>query len=426
MELILFTNKILWQWILPCLLTITAVICCFRLHGEPLRHFGGLLRDTYGSIMRRNTSADQRRIFASALAATMGTGNLVGTALALIAGGAGAVFWMWVSAALGIFLVYAENRLAGKFRGGTLGYLRHGLHSPLAAALFAFFCTVSALGMGTAVQSNTIAETCTQFGISPTVSGILLTLLLAVILIGGKQRIGNAAVCIMPLICGGYLLGCLLLIAKHAALLPNAFAEILSGAFGFRAVGGGITASVFLQSMTVGIRRGIFSNEAGLGSSAMFHSDGEAQTQEKWAAAEVFADTVVCCTATALAILTVPDLHIEQYTNGSLLLTDAFFSGFGGAAGVFVACAMILFAFATMLGWFSCGCASAEYLFGKGSKPFYTACCLVAAFAGAHGNPAWLWAFCDLCNGCMALPNLYALLLLRPTESPRQLKKLPH
>lgn len=415
--MIQFINGILWQRLLPCLLTAAALLCGFRMRGEPVRHFGGVLRDTYGSILKRGVSGGQRRIFASALAATMGTGNLVGTALALITGGAGAIFWMWISALLGMILVYAENRLAEKYRkdgiSGTISVLRFGLRSKSLSGLFAVFCTVSALGMGNAVQSNTIAETCLQYGIPQPVCGAVIAVLFAFILTGGKKRVENAALCLMPLICCVYLFGCIVLIAKHAAMLPNAFTDIFREAFGFRAAGGGFAASVMLQSLSVGIRRGIFSNEAGLGSSAMLHADGS-NAQEKWAAAEVFADTVICCTATALAILTVPGLEISSFQNGTALLHAAFFSGLGDVAGGFLSASMVLFAFATMIGWFPCGMASVSYLFGERIRPLYLCCCIAAAFSGALGNPAWIWTFCDLCNGCMAIPNLTALLILHP------------
>ena len=413
-------NIFLWQWILPCLLTVAAAVCWIRLRGEPLRHFGRLLRETYGTVLRRSTSSDQKRIFASALAATMGTGNLVGTALALITGGAGAVFWMWISALLGMVLVFAENKLAGYYqRGkirGTIAYLRYGLRSKPLALLFAGLCTVSALGMGTAVQSSTIAEACSTYGIPRVFTGALTAALFAVILSGGKKRIGQTAVCIMPLICGGYLLGCFWLIGKHASNLPNVFSAIFREAFGFRAVGGGFSAAVLMHSLSVGLRRGIFSNEAGLGSSPMLHADG-GSAQEQWAAAEVFADTAICCTATALAILTVPALDRTQFTNGTALLTAAFSAGLGQCAGLFVSGATVLFAFATMIGWFPCGLASAGYVFGERSKPVFMMCCILAAFSGALGSPEWIWTFCDLCNGCMALPNLAALLLLHPKQS---------
>ena len=413
-------NLFLWQWILPCLLTAAAVICGIRLRGEPLRHFGRLLRGTYGTVFRRSTAPEQKQIFASALAATMGTGNLVGTALALITGGAGAVFWMWISALLGMVLVCAENRLAAKYRrgtfSGTLAYLRYGLRSKPLALLFAGFCTVSALGMGTAVQSSTIAEACSTYGIPRAITGALTAALFAVILLGGRERIGKTAVCIMPLICGGYLLGCFLLIAKHAAYLPAALSAVFREAFGLRAIGGGFSAAVLMQSVSVGLRRGIFSNEAGLGSSAMLHADG-GSAQEQWAAAEVFADTVICCTATALAILTVPALDRSQFTNGTALLTAAFSAGLGQYAGLFVSGATVMFAFATMIGWFPCGLTSAGYLFGERIRPFFAMGCILSAFGGALGSPDWIWTLCDLCNGCMALPNLAALLLLHPKQS---------
>lgn len=419
MRCLTILNEVIWQWVLPVLLTVTALLYLVRLRGRPLRGLGGILRGTYGSLLRRDKR--QHGIFAAALAATMGTGNLVGTALALMTGGAGAVFWMWVSALLGMVLVYAENLLGARFRCGSIGgafaYLRYGTGKRLPAVIFAVCCTGAALGMGNIVQSSAIAQTARCYGISAPLCGLMTALLLGVILIGGSERVRGAAGLLMPLLCGCYLLGCVRLLICHAEMLPSAFLRIFREAFGFRAVGGGVSAAVLMRSMRVGLQRGIFSNEAGLGSSSLLHLDGTGgeTAQSKWAVAEVFADTILCCTATALVILTAPECDIANAADASSLLLTAFSSGLGRLAGGFLAVCMILLAFATMVGWFPCGAAAVRYLTNGRGEHIYLAAYLLTAFAGALSSPEWLWALCDCCNGCMALPNLWGMLYLLPS-----------
>lgn len=417
-------NLILWQWLLPVLLTAAALICGVQLGGKPLRRLPSVLRETYGSILRRGCSRKQRRIFASALAATMGTGNLVGTALAVMTGGAGALFWMWISALLGMVLVFAENLLGIRFRqkaadgtvtGGALGYLRYGLSSRIPAAFFAFCCMIAALGMGNLVQSSTISQTVQKYDISAPLCGIVTAVMIAVILCGGTARIGTASAWLMPLLCGLYLAGCGILLILHCRAIPAVLLRIFREAFGIRAAGCGISAGVFLHSMCIGLRRGVFSNEAGLGSSALLHMETDSddpEMQGKWAAAEVFADTLICCTATALVILTAPHAPYLNMGDTAGLLLHAFTSGLGRYAGGFLVVCMVLFAFATMIGWYPCGAACCRYLFGHSAEGVFLCCYVVAAFAGTLGSPEWIWAFCDCCNGMMALPNLYGILRL--------------
>lgn len=414
MRLLTAWNSLLWQWVLPVLLTVTAIVCGIRQRCYPVRGLSGVLRRTYGSLLSRNADREQRQIFASALAATMGTGNLVGTALAVMTGGAGAVFWMWVSALFGMVLVYAENALAAKYRGsglsGTAAYLRNGLNSRFCPAVFSFCCMLTALGMGDLAQSSTIAQTAHSFGVPLPAAGLVAAGLLCAVVCGGGRRTGRVAVILMPLLCGGYLLGCIVLIGLHVRALPGALRQIIRGAFGFRPAGCGISAAVFLSSVRTGFCRGIFSNEAGLGSSALLHSGAaDASKQGEWAAAEVFADTLVSCTATALVILTSPASAAEDAAG---LLLSAFSAGLGRFAGIYLGICMMLLAFATMLGWYRCGEMSACTLFGRRTAPVFKAVYLLAAFAGALGEPAWIWTFCDCMNGMTALPNLYALLRL--------------
>ena len=427
MQWLTTTNRLLWEWLLPVLLTAAAIVCGVRQRGRPVRGFTRLLRNTYGSLLRRGADADtrqQRRVFAAALAATMGTGNLTGTALALMQGGAGALLWMWVSALLGMFLVYAENRLGMRYGGGTVGYLRHGLGSRHLAAIFALLCAISALGMGCMVQSNTAAQTLAVYGIPVTWSGLLTAAVLLLVLTGGARRVQYAAAWLMPVLCGAYLLICAVILLLHLREIPPLLKRILLEAMGIRAAGQGISAAAMLAALSTGLRRGIFSNEAGLGSSAMLHSDApfrDAEMQGQWAAAEVFADTVICCTATALVLLLAPVPPAGEAT-GWLIM--AFRGLLGNAAGGFLAGCTVLLAFGTMLGWYPCGAACMRYLFGNhGDAPFLTLYVL-CAFAAAHGNPAWVWALCDLCNGLMSLPNLYALLRLRETVYPEKKRRI--
>ena len=421
-------TQLLWGRILPVLLILTAFVCLVRLRGRPVRGLHTVLRDTYGSLLRK-PDAEQRRIFASALAATMGTGNLAGTALALKAGGPGAIFWMWISALLGIELVCAENLLSDRYRsenrngtvtGGALGYLRAGFRSRLPVTVFAVCCVLASLGMGNLIQSSTLAQSAASLGIPLPAAGILTAALLGILLLGGISRVRRFADRLMPLLCGLYLLGCTVHLCRHAAALPAAFSRILREAFGFRAAGGGFTAALLLRSLPEGLKRGIFSNEAGLGSSGLLHMDAKSGAQWKWAAAEVFADTVICCTMTALVILTAPGLSLRD-TAPSALLLSAFSSGLGRAAAGFLALSMMLFAFATIIGWYPCGLTAFRFLFGSSADSIYMMLCIIAAFAGALGEPALLWSFCDLCNGCMALPNLLGLLRLRREIRPENL-----
>ncbi|MCR5305940.1 MAG: amino acid carrier protein [Oscillospiraceae bacterium] len=414
-------SQLLWQWILPPLLGVTALCWAVRLHGRPVIGFGKILLRIGKTLFCRGASRKQKQVFASALAATMGTGNLVGAALAVMTGGAGAIFWMWVSALLGMVLVYAENLLGyrfrrmmpdGTFRGGALALLHDGLGQRIPAVLFAGCCVVAGLGMGNMTQSGTIAGTAEVFGISRTAAGITTALLLLLLLSGrGSRAVGFLSV-LMPLLCAFYCFGCLILLIGHADAIPAAFSRIMREAIGIRSAARGFSASVLLRGMSVGLRRGIFSNEAGLGTSGMLHTETEISDglhPADWAAVEVFADTVICCTATALVVLTAPSCP-EQ--DPSSVLLAAFRTGLGTFAEYFLAISLVLFALATAIGWFPCGAAAFRYLFGSGSEKYYLAMWVLIGFAGALSRPDAVWAFSDCCNAFMALPNLYAMIRL--------------
>lgn len=425
MHLLHTLNNGLWQWVLPFLLPTAAVFCGIATRMAPLRHFGCLLKETYGTLFGKATHTkgpSQRQIFATALAATMGTGNLVGTAAAVSVGGAGALFWMWLSAPIGMLLVYSENLLGIRFRDknvcGTPAYLKNGVGSALLAGIFSLCCVGASLGMGNMAQTNAMASALQGIGVPPSVSGGVTALLLVGILTGGSRRIGRITEGLMPLLCGGYLLCCLWLILRRAEALPGALLQMLREAFGLRAMGSGLGISAMLHAMSIGIRRGVFSNEAGLGSSAMLHCEAQDTTghqQGQWAAAEVFADTAICCTATGLVLLTAPQGVIAYGSqDGAALLLAAFGAGFGSWAVWLLAICIALLAFATLIGWYGCGKTAFCYLFGQKNGAVYGMMYITAAFCGALGRVEWIWLLCDFCNGCMALPNLAGLYLLLP------------
>jgi AGCS family alanine or glycine:cation symporter len=312
----------------------------------------------------------------------------------------------------------------GTVTGGPAAVLRCGLHNRFAAGCFSVCCVAAALGMGNLAQSSTIAQTALSFGIPLPCTALLTALLLAGILRGGRNRIGAITEWLMPLLCCGYLLGCGIIICLQIRALPNVLVNVFREAFGFRSAGAGFCAYLLLQNIRTGFCRGIFSNEAGLGSSPLLHLDApasQAAKQGEWAAAEVFADTMVSCTATALVILTAP-VSAERSSNASALLLQAFSTGLGSAAHGFLGICMILLAFATMLGWYKCGLTACRDLIGKHASSVFPFCYLLAAFAGALGNPAWVWTLCDCTNGMMALPNLYALLRLGGLQEAEQKK----
>lgn len=422
MNLLELLHQMLWQWCLPVFLLLTAVVCAVRMRGRPLCGLWGIFRHTIGGLFSRSDSSNalsQRQIFSTALAATMGTGNLVGTAAALAVGGPGAIVWMWVSACLGMVLVYAENRLSARYArnglGGALAYLRYGLQSPCLTGFFAVCCIGAGLGMGNLAQTNTISSAAYALGLPKPLTAILLAVLAFVILHGGTKRIGRLTEWLMPLLCGSYFLCCLYLLCKQRSRLPDALTAMLQGACGLDAVCGGFSGTLLLQALRTGFCRGIFSNEAGLGTSSLLHMESSTpHRQGDWAVTEVFVDTLLCCTATALVLLTADISLPNPSFDGTELWLSAFTKGLGTQAKPLLAGCMICFAFATLIGWYPCGLAAMRYLGGKRCEALYLSAYVLAAFAGALSDSAAIWLLCDIANGCMALPNLTALILRSP------------
>lgn len=381
-------------------------------------------------------SISQFQSLCTALAATIGTGNIAGVATAIALGGPGAVFWMWLSAFLGMMTNYAENTLGIKYRyrnergdwvGGAMIYIERGLHCKWLAVIFSVFCFLASFGIGNMTQANSIASGLSDsFGVPTYITAAVVMFFVALVIVGGIKRIASVTEKIVPFMAVFYILGGLVVILMHADKVPGAFAMIFTEAFNFKAAGGGVLGYGIATAMKRGISRGVFSNEAGLGSSVMVHSASDVEEpviQGMWGVFEVFADTIVVCTITCLTILTSGVYNMEGYltaiaeggenavVSGTTLTANAFATviPYGDR---FVAIAIMMFAFSTILGWSYYGERAVEYLFGiQGILP-YKIVFVIVIFFGCTGSLSLVWDIADTLNGFMSVPNLIAVSLL--------------
>ena len=430
-----------WVWGVPTLVLILSVgiylslrtgFCQLRLLPAGLKAFFGRLSG--GEEAGERVSSFQA--LCTALAATVGTGNLAGVAGAMALGGPGAIFWMWLCGILGMVIKFAEATLALHFRvkneagewvGGPMYLIRLGLPKawhPLAGA-YALFGVIAAFGVGNATQINTVisalSDTATAFGWplplwGKLAIGCMLAMLVGLLLLGGARRIGRAAELLVPFAAGGYLLlGCVVLIARWQAI-PAAFSAIFRGAFTPGAVTGGAIGSM-LTVLRTGVSRGVFTNEAGMGTASIAHASADVShpvRQGMMGIVEVFLDTIVICTMTALVIL-LSGVSIPYGVDAGVQLTNAAFSAvLGNWIGVVITLALCLFAVATVLGWGLYGLRCAQYLFGsKAGRNFaYLQIFTVATAAVIRSDAVWLLA--EIVGGLMAIPNLCALGVLTP------------
>ena len=402
------------------------------------------IRTTIGRMFRKRDASDGAltpfQAVCTALAATVGTGNIAGVAGAIAIGGPGAVFWMWISAILGMCTKYAEVTLAVHFRetnsngelvGGPMYYIKNGLAKRwhFLAYLFAAFGVLTVFGTGNATQVNTITTAVNSallnfhiidesaVSVSNLIQGIFIAVLVALILLGGIKRIGKVTEKLVPFMALFYIILAIGVILLNLNVLPSVFASIFQGAFQPSAVTGGLVGSMFM-SIKKGVSRGIFSNEAGLGTGSIAHACSDTKKPVKqgmFGIFEVFTDTIVICTLTALVILCsrVPIAYGEAA--GAELTILGFTSTYGNWVSIFTAAAMCCFAFSTILGWGLYGARCIEFLFsGKASRPFMVAYSLVSIL-GATANLGLMWSIAETFNGLMAIPNLTALFLLSGT-----------
>ena len=362
---------------------------------------------------------------ATALASTIGTGSIAGVAAALTLGGPGAVFWMWVSALLGMMTSWGEKLLAveyqrrdpdGSLRGGPMYYLRDGLNSPLLAACFCLACVPATLTGGGLVQSSSIAASLeSAFSLPRPAAGAVTALLAGLVMAGGMGRVAAVSSALVPVMAALYLGGGGLVLLYNWQKIPEALGLILSCALSPRAALGGGAGWTAAAALRHGVARGVFTNEAGMGTSAIAH--GAARTasppaQGMWGIFEVFVSTLLVCTVTALAILV--SGAWDGSTTGAPLTAAAFASVLGRAGEGIVALSLLLFAFSSILGWSCYGQQCLEYLSSGRLTPLYRAAMLLAVLAGAVWQTQGVWQLVDLCTALMALPNLTALLLLAP------------
>ena len=433
-RIIAYTNDIVWG--APALVLILGVglYLTVRLRAVQVFLFPEAFRLFVKQLLPGKGNASFRAL-CTALAATVGTGNLVGVAGAICLGGPGAVFWMWVCGLLGMVTKYAEALLAVRWRvktdtgfaGGPMYIIREALPRKfhVLAFLYAAFGLLASFGVGNATQINAaltgIRQACRSFGaeLSP-LSNLLITGSLAgiigALLFGGAKAIGKAAEGLIPFAATGYILLCLGVLCIHWRELPDAFLMIFRGAFSPKAVTGGLIGSTF-RTLRVGCSRGVFTNEAGMGTASIAHAEADGvhpARQGLMGIMEVFLDTMVICTMTALVIL-VSGVAIPYGTDAGGELTVRAFSGvYGSGAAAVLAGACVLFAVATVLGWGLYGARCGEFLFGSGFWPYFAALQILAVFAGSFLETGFLWQLSEAVNGLMAIPNLITLALLAP------------
>lgn len=363
----------------------------------------------------------------TSLSATIGTGNIAGVATAIFLGGPGAVFWMWMTALVGMATKFSEAVLAvryrevdarGRYVGGPMYYIRNGLGEGWTwlAVLFAGFAGIAGFGIGNMVQANSVAQALeTTFSVPAWITGVILVVLVGGVLVGGIHRIGAVADKLVPLMAVGYVLACLVVVLMNVQAIPNTLALIFEHAFTPVAATGGFAGAAVWAAMRFGVARGIFSNEAGLGSAPIAHAAAQTKgpvSQGLVAMLGTFIDTLVLCTFTALAILTTGVWTSGE--TGAALTTAAFESALPGVGSYIVAVSLSVFAFTTMLGWSYYCERSLQYLFGVRIIMPFRAVWSFAALVGATLKLGFVWLLADTLNALMAIPNLIALALLSP------------
>lgn len=419
------------------LLIAAGVFLTVRTGFFQFRKFGPVMKNTIGGVFDKklhdkNEGVSPFQAVTTALAGTIGTGSIAGLATALVLGGPGAVFWMWMSALVGMVTKYSEIVLSLKYRekgedgnwlGGPMYYIKNGLGVKWLAVLFAIFAMIACIGTGNATQSNSISGVLdSNFGIAPVITGIVLTVLVGAVIIGGVKRIATVNEKLVPVMAVFFILCSIVVLFINAKNIPAAFGIIFKEAFNFKAAFGGVAGYGILSAMRYGIGRGVFSNEAGLGSAPIAHSASSAKDpvdQGMWGVFEVFITTIIICTMSALAILT-SDVYISAFNagatpsvSGAALSSAAFNEAIPYVGGIGISFATVFFALSTILGWAYYGEVCAGYIFKNHRKiavTVYRIVYVAFVFIGAVAEINVVWLVADCFNALMALPNLIALI----------------
>lgn len=430
-NIVLTIQHYLADYILIFMLLGGGIWFTVRLGFIQVRHLGTGLKQTFGGLFSKKgeAGADGMSSFqalATAIAAQVGTGNIAGAATALAIGGPGAIFWMWIAAFLGMATIFAEAIMAQKYRqvgkdgvitGGPVYYIRaafSGNFGKFLAALFSVLL-IFALGfMGNAVQSNSIAAAFhTAFGVPQPVMGIIVAIIALFVFMGGMKRIAKVTEFIVPIMAALYILGSLIVILYNFRNIPYAFYSIVVGAFNPSAVSGGAVGATIMLALTKGVARGLFSNEAGMGSTPHAHAVAKVNhpvEQGFMAMAGVFIDTFIVLTMTALVIVTTKS--IPSGKTGAELSQYAFSTLYGKGGDIFIAICMLFFAFSTIIGWYFFGEANIKYLFGPKAVKIYAVLVAVCVVLGSLAQVDLVWNMADCFNSMMVIPNIIGLFAL--------------
>ncbi|MBQ2100142.1 MAG: alanine:cation symporter family protein [Lachnospiraceae bacterium] len=453
-------NDFIWVKIGLYLLIGTGVLMTVLLGFFQVTHIGHWMKKTIGGVFEKGShnkkehgSVSQFQALCTALAATIGTGNIAGVAAAIVKGGPGAVFWMWVAAFFGMMTNFSENVLGiyyrrknseGEWSGGAMYYLQDGLGKlrgckwvgKILAILFSIFAILASFGIGNMGQINKIVlnmesaffsgvKDVKLFGNISLVAffiGVILMIVAAFIILGGLKRIAAVAERVVPFMAILYIIGAIIVFFMHIDKVGAMFSAIFRFAFGVKAIEGAVVGIAVKEVITQGCKRGVFSNEAGLGSSVMVHSNSNVKEPVKqglWGIFEVFADTFVVCTMTAIVVLSSGMIDLSTGlaaagTDDATLVAQAFGNVFGRPGEWFVAIAMLLFAFTTVLGWSHYGSKAVEYLFGTKGIKVYKVIFVLMIVSGAVMTSSLAWDISDTFNGFMMVPNLIGVVVLSP------------
>ena len=427
-------DNIVWGIPMIVLMIGTGIYLTILTKGSMFTKFNIMMRYTAKTLFQKVDKADLEegaitpfQAVCTALAATVGTGNIVGVAVAIATGGPGAVFWLWVSALIGMVIKYCEVTLSQAYRttndkgeivGGPMYYIDKGMGKKWLALLFAFFGGMASFGIGASVQANALAGGLNAtFGLDLRIIGVVVALMGALIFIGGIKRIANVTEFLVPFMSILYIGGSLIALAVNVTEIPAAFALIFHDTFTGSAAVGGFAGATVMYACRIGIARGVFTHEAGMGSAPIAHASAyndHPARQGLWGAMEVFFDSIVMCTITALVILTSGLWTDAAYVNDGRAMSATAFENAFPFGQYIVTIGLVLFAFATIVAWYYYGEKCVEYLF-KGNKVvlrIYQVLYTIMVYVGCVASLDAVWEFADLFNGLMAVPNLIALIAL--------------
>ena len=424
-QIIKAIDGVVWGPIMLTFLIGVGLYLSIRMGFFQFRRFGYTMKNTLFSMFDKKqhqkdaSGVSPFQAMATAMAGTIGTGSIAGLATAIVSGGPGAIFWMWVSALLGMVTKFSEIVLSIKFReknekgewvGGPMYYIQNGLKQKWLAVLFAIFAMCACLGTGNATQSNSIAMAIeSNFHVPMWITGIVLTVIAAAVILGGMRRIASVNEKLVPVMAVFYVLCAVVCLALNITKVPQAFKLIFQEAFNFKAAFGGVAGFGIMKAMQFGFSRGVFSNEAGLGSAPMAHaasSTTDPVKQALWGMFEVFFTTIIICTLSGLIIITA-GLY-QTGLDGAALSSASFNSILPGVGGIGVAIATVFFALSTILGWAYYGEVSIGYLTNKSKTAvmIYRVVYVLFVFIGTVASLDVIWGFSSIMNGLMAIPNL--------------------